>query len=179
MKPKVNGTKLLLETPYFDIKCAHLEWPGGFEHDTYFMDAWQPYVIVIVIRDRRILLVRQYRHASECQSIEFPMGVVEPDELIEVAAARELEEETGMRAGSLVCLGSFFPSIGRQRSRGFVFLAGDVTQGERKLDEAEVDLEVEWLYLSDWKRAVREGRVIAGDTLSAWALYLMKKDAGL
>jgi 8-oxo-dGTP pyrophosphatase MutT (NUDIX family) len=176
MKPKVTESESLLQTPYFGIKRERLQWPGGFEHDMYFMEAGQPYVIVIVIRDRRILLVNQYRHASECQSIEFPMGVVEPDETIEVAAARELEEETGMRAGSLVCPGSFFPSIGRQRSRGFVFLASDITQGVRKLDEAEVDLKAEWLYLSDWKDAIREGRVIAGDTLAAWSLYLMKKD---
>jgi 8-oxo-dGTP pyrophosphatase MutT (NUDIX family) len=179
MKPKVINSKLLLETPYFGIKCERLQWFNGLEHDMYFMDAWQPYVIVIVIRDRRILLVSQYRHASESRSIEFPMGVVENNELIEDAAVRELEEETGMRAGSLVCLGSFFPSIGRQRSRGFVFLAGDITQGKQKLDEAEVDLKVEWLYLSDWKKAIREGRVIAGDTLVAWTLYSAHREAGL
>ena len=179
MKPKVVKSESLLETPYFGIKRERLLWPGGFEHDMYFMDAGQPYVIVIVIRDRRILLVSQYRHVSECRSIEFPLGVAEPGALIEAAAARELEEETGMRAGFFICLGSFFPSIGRQRSRGFVFLAGDVTQGRRKRDETEMDIEVEWLYLSDWKKAIREGRIIAGDTLVAWTLYVMKKDVGL
>ena len=51
--------------------------------------------------DPRILLLRQFRHATEGSIWEIPAGRLEPGETPEVCARRELAEETGMRASRL------------------------------------------------------------------------------
>lgn len=72
-------------------------------------------VIVAVDDDRHLLLVEQYRVPLGRACLELPAGLVgdEADgEPVEIAAARELEEETGYRAGRIESLGEYFSSPG-------------------------------------------------------------------
>lgn len=72
-------------------------------------------VIVAVDDDRHLLLVEQYRVPLGRACLELPAGLVgdETDgEPVEIAAARELEEETGYRAGRIESLGEYFSSPG-------------------------------------------------------------------
>lgn len=58
-------------------------------------------VIIPVTTDNKVILVEQYRPAINSRLIEFPAGLVgdtESEEKIEIAANRELEEETGYKA---------------------------------------------------------------------------------
>ena len=57
-------------------------------------------MIIAVTPEDRILFVEQYRPAIECMTIEMPAGLVgdqSGDDTLELAATRELEEETGWR----------------------------------------------------------------------------------
>ncbi|WP_447727637.1 NUDIX hydrolase [Sphingomonas koreensis] len=72
-------------------------------------------VIVAVDDDRHLLLVEQYRVPLGRACLELPAGLVgdESDgEAAEIAAARELEEETGYRPGRVESLGEYFSSPG-------------------------------------------------------------------
>ncbi|MGO8692946.1 MAG: NUDIX hydrolase [Rectinemataceae bacterium] len=85
------------------------------------------------------LMVRQYRHGSDEVCIEFPGGVVEAGEDPAAAAARELQEETGYRAGSLRCAGVVSPNPAIMTNRYHVFVADGLGQsGSRNLDEHEI-----------------------------------------
>jgi ADP-ribose pyrophosphatase len=59
-----------------------------------------------------VLLIRQFRYATGGTIYEVPAGKLDPGEDPEVCAARELEEETGRRAGRLVRLGETWTSPG-------------------------------------------------------------------
>lgn len=89
--------------------------------------------IVAILPDRRLLLVRQYRHAAGESLLELPAGTLDrqPDGSLEdrlVAAKRELTEETGYRAGTWRELSTFFTAPGFASELMTMFLATDLTQ---------------------------------------------------
>ena len=79
--------------------------------------------VMLPITDRgTVLLVRQWRAALGCYTLELPSGTREGDEPAEVTADRELREETGFRASTFIPIGGFIPVSGysEEYSHGFV-----------------------------------------------------------
>ena len=71
--------------------------------------------VIVAIDHGHVLLVEQYRVPLGCNCIELPAGLVGDEtegEAIEIAAARELEEETGYRAERVSVIGEFASSPG-------------------------------------------------------------------
>jgi ADP-ribose pyrophosphatase len=71
--------------------------------------------VIVAIDDGHLILVEQYRVPLGRACLELPAGLVGDDsdgEAVETAAARELEEETGYRAGRIESLGEYFSSPG-------------------------------------------------------------------
>ena len=71
--------------------------------------------VILAEVDGKVLLVEQYRVPLGRACLELPAGLIGDegeDEAVEVAAARELEEETGYRAERIESLGEFFASPG-------------------------------------------------------------------
>jgi len=128
--------------------------------------------IILPIDGDRIWLVEQYRYTIRERVWELPQGGwersdVDPEEL----ARGELREETGLRAGRMTPLGFFWVAYGFARQRQFVYLAEELTQGERDLDEEEQDLIVADFSISDFENMLADGRIKDSSALSAWTLY--------
>lgn len=75
--------------------------------------------VILAIDDaadgRHVILVEQYRVPLKVQCLELPAGLVGDDsagEAAQVAAERELEEETGYRASHWRVIGEFYSSPG-------------------------------------------------------------------
>ena len=78
-----------------------------------------------------VILVDQYRVPLGRRCIELPAGLVgddNADEPAAIAAARELEEETGYRAGRMEDLGEYFSSPGMVSESFTLFRAHDLTR---------------------------------------------------
>lgn len=85
-------------------------------------------VVVVPVVDGDVVLVRQYRAAVDRELLELPAGKRDvTDEPVEITAHRELEEEVGMRAGSMVKIAEFYNSPGFCDEHSFLFLATDLT----------------------------------------------------
>ncbi len=83
--------------------------------------------VMLAADQGHVILVEQYRVPLGTMSLELPAGLVgdeEEGEEIEAAAIRELEEETGYRAGRMVNLGRFHASPGMS-SEGFTLLRAE------------------------------------------------------
>jgi len=83
--------------------------------------------VILAIHDGEVILVEQYRVPIGANCLELPAGLIgdeEEGEAIEAAAIRELEEETGYRAGRMVDLGRFHASSGMS-SEGFTLLRAE------------------------------------------------------
>jgi ADP-ribose pyrophosphatase len=70
-----------------------------------------------------ILFIRQYRHATGAELLELPAGTLDPAELPEICALREIREETGFAAGELIKIGEFFLAPGYSTEYMHVYLA--------------------------------------------------------
>ncbi len=94
--------------------------------------------IVGVTTDGNVLLLRQSHHAIGRALLGIPAGTLEPGETPEVCARRELEEETGYRAGQLTQLSSYYTSPGYTNERMTIFHAGDCEPVEGEIDPDEL-----------------------------------------
>ena len=84
------------------------------------------------------IMVRQWRHAHQALSIEFPGGVLEAGEESAAGGARELREETGFKANKMTLLGVMNPNPALFCNRVYVYLAEElVKDGVQKLDADE------------------------------------------
>jgi len=93
--------------------------------------------IVAMTDDRRVLLVRQYRKATEQVLLELPAGKLEPGEDPTDAAGRELKEETGYQADRLSYIHSFFTSPGFADEQIVMYAATNLSKGTPTPDDDE------------------------------------------
>jgi ADP-ribose pyrophosphatase len=115
--------------------------------------------------DPEILLIRQYRYATGGYLYEVPAGMPSREgEPWEEGARRELEEETGWRAGRLVPLTWNWTTPGFTDERIYLWLATDLVQGASKLDDDEF-VEVVRVRLSQALEWAREGLIVDGKSL--------------
>lgn len=85
-----------------------------------------------------VVLLQQFRHAAGGTIWEVPAGKLDPGEAPVECAARELEEETGYRAGHLESLGSILTTPGFTDERIHLFEASDLSQVAQRLEVDEV-----------------------------------------
>ena len=94
--------------------------------------------IVPFLSQDEVLLIRQYRHAAGGVIYEVPAGKLDDGEDPASCAARELEEETGQRAGRLEPLGSILTSPGFTDERIHLFAAFDLTPVPHRREQDEI-----------------------------------------
>jgi len=102
--------------------------------------------VVPLDAEGRVVLVRQYRHATGGFLLEVPAGTLDPGESPESCALREVEEEAGQRAGRLEPLGWIWTTPGFTNERIWLYLATDLTPARQALEPDEL-LSVERLPL--------------------------------
>lgn len=95
-------------------------------------------VAVVALNEaKEVFLVRQYRHPVNKELVEIPAGKMEEGEEPLHCAQRELEEETGLKAGRWQALCSFYSTPGFTNERMHLFLARDLQMVEQHPDEDE------------------------------------------
>lgn len=144
----VNNRKEICQTCVLTVNEEECISPDGLKGNYIVMDANDWVVCIPVlgckekISERQFVMVKQWRHGAKCVSIEFPGGVINNEEKPEEAAARELLEETGYKAGELVFLGSESPNPAIMSNHVHFFAAFNlIDTKELHLDEDE-DVEV-------------------------------------
>ncbi|MEQ9616476.1 MAG: NUDIX hydrolase [Phycisphaerales bacterium] len=90
-----------------------------------------------VLGDGRIVMIRNFRIALEAWSWELPAGTLEAGEDPAHCAGRELEEETGYRAESIVPLGTFHTTPGMTDEVMHAFAATGLVKTAQDLEEDE------------------------------------------
>jgi len=127
--------------------------------------------IIPVDQDGKIIMVRQYRNASDNETLEIPAGVLDAGEKDPYTCAkRELEEETGYQAKELTFLYKFYSSIGLCDEIIHIYVAKGLIETQQNLDEHEV-ISLERYTVEELIRMIFAGEIMDNKTISAILMY--------
>lgn len=133
------------------------------------------YALIIPLAGEQVQLVEQFRYPLGLRRWEFPQGTA--PERVELSpaelAARELREETGLSAGSLVEIGLLDVAPGLSSQRGRVFVATELTQGSPQREHEEQDMRAGWFTRERFERMVTSGEVTDAQSVAAYTLLLL------
>jgi 8-oxo-dGDP phosphatase len=138
------------------------------------------YALIVAQDGDRFRLVEQYRYPIGLRRWEFPQGTApegldgdepEPEQL----AARELREETGLRAESLVAIGQLDVAPGMSSQRGWVFLATGITEGAHERELEEQDMRSAWFTAAELEQMIADGTITDAQTIAAWMLWRLAR----
>ena len=150
--------------------------PNGNTAVWDFIDHKGAAACVAVKENGNLIMVRQYRNALERETVEIPAGGINPGEDMQSAALRELEEETGYKAGKCEFLLSIRTTVAFCNERIDIFLAEELVKGEQELDEDEyVDI-VEYS-LDELLAMIDEGKIQDSKTICALLAYYRRRNA--
>jgi ADP-ribose pyrophosphatase len=171
MMRAMKSRELLYSGPLFDVARVTFEGQGGSEIVRDVIEHRGAAVILPLLDDGRVVLIRNVRHSVGKVLWELPAGTLEAGEAPEACAAREVEEETGYRAGTLAPLTEFFASPGILNERMHGFLATDLVQTTQSLDHDE---EIEVFPIPQWqvRDMIKDGHIEDAKTI-ALLLYWM------
>jgi ADP-ribose pyrophosphatase len=136
-KAKVLKSEIIYEGKAFGVRRDELIEPTGVRTIREVVTHPGSVVVLPVLPDGRIVLVRQYRHATRQYLWELVAGRMEHGETPQKGAQRELIEETGYRARKFSVFLDVFPTPGFLEERMYILLAEGVTAGEAAPEEDE------------------------------------------
>lgn len=134
--------------------------------------------VILAIDDGHVLLVEQYRVPLKTHCIELPAGLIGDEtegEAVEIAAARELEEETGYRPARIEAIGEFCSSPGMVSETFTLVRAHGLEQVHAGGGVAGEDITVHRVALTDIPAFVERQRVL-GKTIDVRILLLLASD---
>jgi ADP-ribose pyrophosphatase len=134
---KVLRSKMIYEGPVFGLRRDDIIEPSGLRVTREVITHPGSVVVLPALPDGRIVLIRQYRHATRQFLWELVAGRIDNGENPRRAAARELIEETGYRAKRFHVFLDIFPTPGFLEERMYILLAEDLTPGEAEPEEDE------------------------------------------
>ncbi|MDI2028694.1 NUDIX hydrolase [Saccharopolyspora sp. TS4A08] len=133
------------------------------------------YALVIPLDGDRVHLVEQFRYPLGLRRWEFPQGTAPDRADVEAGelAARELREETGLRAATMRELGLLDVAPGMSSQRGRVFVATDLTEGAHEREHEEQDMRTAWFSRAEFEKMIAAGEVTDAQSVAAYALLLL------
>lgn len=150
----------------------------GRTHEFFGIGASDWVIVIPLTWQGEVVMVRQFRHGVGAVTLETPGGIVDPGESPQQAAARELLEETGYRAETLVPLGSVNPNPALFGNRLHAFLARDARRVAEIAGGETEETVVELAPLSEFRELVRQGVVDHALVVAAFSLLELKLRAG-
>lgn len=132
-------------------------------------------IIMPMTDNNEFIMIKEPRTPIGKNVLAFPAGMIEEGEKPEDGAIRELEEETGYRAGKLKKLREVYPAIGYSNEQTIIFLATDLVKTQRHLDETE-DIEVLKIPVEEVRKMLEDGEIQTSSETVGLLYYFMYEE---
>lgn len=170
-KAEILGSEMVYQGRLFGVRRDEVLEPSGVRAKREVITHPGSVVVLPVLRDGRIVMVRQYRHATRQFLWELVAGRKEPGETPRKGAARELLEETGYRAKRFKVFLEFFPTPGFLEEKMWLLLAEELTEGEAQPEEDE-RIEVKAYRVNELKTMIKKGELKDAKSIAGILYYL-------
>ncbi|MDA0352037.1 MAG: NUDIX hydrolase [Chloroflexi bacterium] len=173
--PALVSSEVLVEGHIINVERDIIRFHDG--HEAERMVVRHPGAIALVVVDDkdRWLLVRQYRHPAGDMLLEIPAGTREPGEPPADTAAREVREETGYAAASLIHLGGTWMAPGFCSEYIDFYLASDLSEAPLLQDDDEYIGAPVRMTEAQVEAAIGAGEIRDAKTLVALTLVRLRR----
>ncbi len=137
--PEIQSQEVVAKSRLFTVEALHLKFSNGAERDYERMKgSGRGAVMVIPINsDKQMLLISEYSAGTHNYELGFPKGLIDPGESVEQAANRELMEEIGFGAKTLIPLKEVALAPGYFDAKMTILMAFDLYPNKLEGDEPE------------------------------------------
>ena len=164
----VRSSSYRFDEPFLRVRSDTVELPDGTIIENYFVRESRGFSIAVALTpDRRIVLIRQYKHGVRQIVLELPAGMIDAGETPVACVVRELAEETGYAGDPPRLLRSLFADPTSSNASFHVFLIENaVPKFAQSLDTTE-SIAVETATIDEFSAALRSGRIASGSQVAA------------
>lgn len=180
LEERVVGSEVIYRGRYMVLEKDAIVRPDGSDSSRDIVIHPGAVVVAPLDTDDRLLLVVQYRLAGNGAMLELPAGTLDVHDNVvedpEAAAHRELEEETGYRAGRMERIGGYYSAPGFLTEYLSLFLATDLHAAVRDRLSPDEDERIRLVRLH-WRDAIAaiEAGVIEDSKSIAGILLLARR----
>lgn len=137
LKEKKISSEKIFSGKLINLHLDQVELPNGKISTREWVDHPGAVCIVPILSNGDICLIRQFRYGPGKEFFEIPAGKLDKNENPLDCAYRELKEETGLISRKVTFLANIYPAIGFSNEKMWLYLAQDLVQTGRNLDEDE------------------------------------------
>jgi len=161
--------------PIFSAYTDTIEMPDGKVIRRDSIEKRHDAAAVLAVKDDgNVVLVRQYRHSAGAEVLEAPAGILDEGETPLECAKRELEEETGFKAGKVDFMFQFYTTVGFCDEVVSIYCASELTEGVQHFDDDE-SLVIEEYPFDKAIEMVFDGRIVDAKTIAALLGFLARQ----
>lgn len=166
--------ELVAKGAIIDYYQDTMQVPNGNTAKWDFIEHKGAAAVVAVREDGKLLMVRQYRNALERETLELPAGGLnDRKEPTDVAAIRELSEETGYVCDEVELLVSIYTTVAFCNEKIDIYVARDLKPGKQHLDEDEF-INVEAYSVEELKQMILQCKIQDSKTICGVLAYADK-----
>lgn len=177
-KWKVLNSEYLHKRPWLTVRRERVQLPDGTIVPEYYVLEYADWVNIIAItKDKKFVLVEQYRHGIEKNCMEVCAGVCEKEDASPlVSAKRELLEETGYANGTWTEFMRVAPNASANNNFSYCFIAEGVEKVSEPTPEESEDLRVHLLSFDEVKSLLQNGEIVQATMAAPLWKYLALHD---
>lgn len=175
----VLESEYLHKRPWLTVRRERVQLPNGNIVPEYYVLEYANWVNIIAItKEKKFILVEQYRHGIEKTCMEICAGVCEKEDASPLESAkRELLEETGYGNGTWSEFMCVAPNASATNNFSYCFIAEGVEKISEPTPEESEDLRVHLLSFEEVKALLQNGEILQATMAAPLWKYIAEKPA--